>query len=109
MAAMTGVPTIIGWAGHEGQWRAAQSDLLSQIPTRQQDVAAIYADPSNPLVDQYDATLLFVGNYERNGTPECTTAGPYPSVQSPDFPGAGWEQVFASGQSVIYRRVESTG
>jgi len=109
MAAMTGVPTIIGWDGHESQWRAGQTDLLNDIVPRQQDVATIYADPQSDLVDKYDATLLYVGTYERQGTPDCDKAGPYPSVQSPDFPGAGWEQVFSSGQTAIYRRVETTG
>jgi uncharacterized membrane protein len=109
MAAMTGVPTIIGWGGHESQWRAAQPDLLNQIGARQADVAAIYADPQSDLVDKYGATLLFVGSYERNGAPGCDIAGPYPSVQPPDFPGAGWEQVFSSGETAIYRRLESAG
>lgn len=109
MAAMTGVPTIIGWGGHESQWRAAQPTLLGQIGPRQADVASIYADPQSDLVGSYDATLLFVGSYERAGAAGCSIAGPYPSVQSPDFPGPGWEQVFASGQSVIYRRVDAAG
>ena len=106
---MTGVPTIIGWGGHESQWRAGQPELLGQIGVRQGDVAAIYADPASPLVDQYDATLLYVGGYERNGAPGCDLAGPYPSVSDPNFPGPAWEPVFTSGDTVIYRRVASTG
>jgi len=104
VAAMTGVPTIIGWDGHEDQWRAGQLELRNQIIPRQNDVATIYANPQSDLVDTYRATLLFVGLYERNGTDACAVAGPYPSVQNPDFPGEGWEQVFASGQTAIYRR-----
>ena len=106
---MTGVPTIIGWDGHEDQWRARQPDLRAEIAARQGEVAAIYADPESPLVDQYQATLLFVGSYERNGTSSCAIAGPYPSVNDPAFPGPGWEKVFSSGQSDIYRRVETSG
>lgn len=109
MAAMTGVPAIIGWNGHEDQWRGGQPELRNQIGPRQADVAAIYADPQSALLDTYGATLLFVGDYERNGTAACALAGPYPAVANPDFPGPGWEQVFASGQSAIYRRVETTG
>ena len=109
VAAMTGVPTLIGWGGHESQWRAGQPELLGQIGIRQGDVAAIYADPASPLVDQYDATLLYVGGYERNGAPGCDLAGPYPSAAGPDFPGPTWEPVFTSGDTVIYRRVASTG
>lgn len=107
LAAMTGVPTIIGWGGHESQWRAGQPELFGKIGVRQGDVAAIYADPGSPLVDQYGATLLYVGGYERNGAPGCDLAGPYPSVANPDFPGPSWEPVFTSGETVIYRRTDA--
>ena len=109
LAAMTGVPTIIGWGGHESQWRAGQPDLLGQIGARQSDVAAIYTDPSSPLVDQYGATLLFVGSYERDGASNCASAGPFPSIAGPDFPGPGWEPVFTSGETIVYRRLATTG
>jgi YYY domain-containing protein len=120
LAAMTGVPDIIGWNGHEFQWRGGQPELLNQIGQREADVAAIYADPQSDLVEKYGATLLYVGSFERYGTPACsipvpgsltgeTYTGPYASIGNPDFPGAGWEQVFSSGQTAIYRRVETTG
>lgn len=104
MAAFTGVPDIMGWQGHESQWRAGQPQLLIQIGQRVADIAAIYADPASQLVDQYEATLLVVGSFERFGTSTCAEAGPYPSVADPAFPGAGWEQVFVSGDTAIYRR-----
>jgi len=106
MAAFTGVPNIIGWDGHEGQWRAGQPELSSQIAPRAENVAAISADPASPLVDQYDATLLYVGSFERYGAGSaCEKAGPYPAVNDPGFPGPGWEEVFGSGEARIYRRV----
>ena len=105
IAAFTGVPNIIGWGFHEVQWRGGQPELLNQITPRQQDVAAIYADPASPLVDQYEATLLYVGSFERNGAgPNCEMAGPFPSVNDPEFPGPGWEEVFSSGEARLYRR-----
>jgi hypothetical protein len=74
------------------------------------NVAAIYADPSSTLVDKYDATLLYVGSFERIGAgTDCEKAGPYPSVNDPAFPGPGWEEVFASGDARIYRRIETPG
>jgi maltooligosyltrehalose synthase len=120
LAAMTGVPDIIGWNGHEFQWRGGQPELLNQIGQREADVAAIYSDPQSDLVGKYDATLLYVGSFERYGTPSCqipvpgsltgeTYTGPYASIGNPDFPGAGWEQVFSSGETAIYRRVETAG
>ena len=106
MAAFTGVPNIIGWEGHESQWRAGQPELAAQIGPRAEDVAAIYADPASPLVDQYQATLLYVGSFERSGAGDtCEKAGPYRTVNDPAFQGDGWVEVFASGDARIYRRV----
>ncbi|MCA9860287.1 MAG: hypothetical protein KC438_11220, partial [Thermomicrobiales bacterium] len=85
-ATMSGIPTIIGWGYHEVQWRGGQPELFDQIGQRQADVAAIYANPQSDLVETYNATLLFVGSYERFGAPGCDIAGPYSSVQNPDFP-----------------------
>jgi YYY domain-containing protein len=105
MAAFTGVPDIMGWQGHESQWRAGQPSLLNLIGQRAEDIAEIYANPASSLVDQYQATLLFVGSFERYGTPTCPAAGPYPSVGDFAFPGPGWEEVFSSGDAMIYRRM----
>jgi YYY domain-containing protein len=105
MSAFTGVPTIIGWDGHESQWRGGQPELKEQIGPRAEDVAAIYADPSSELIDQYDATLLLVGSFEQSGVGErCEIGGPFPSVFDPEFPGSDWEEVFSSGETTIYRR-----
>jgi YYY domain-containing protein len=105
IAAFTGVANIVGWGFHQVQWRGGQPELLNQITPRQEHVAAIYADPSSDLVDQYEATLLYVGSFERYGAgPNCEIAGPFPTVNDPEFPGPGWEEVFASGDARIYRR-----
>jgi uncharacterized membrane protein len=107
MAAFTGVPTIIGWDFHEVQWRGGQPDLSAEIGPRAADVAAIYSEPASTLLDEYDVTLLYVGSFERYGAgPACEKAGPYPTVLDPAFPGPGWEEVFASGDARIYRRLE---
>jgi YYY domain-containing protein len=106
VAAFTGLPTVIGWDGHERQWRAGQPALLDQIPQRQRDVASIYANPQSPLRDAYGIDWLVVGDYEANNwQSDCPTVGPYPGVSSPGFPGPGWEEAFRSGDTRIYRRV----
>ena len=104
VAAFTGVPTVIGWVGHEGQWRGGQPELEAELPVRQDDVAAMYADPSSPLFDKYRVTLLYVGKYETMGDPKCDIAGPYPNVSSPTFPGSGWTLIFENDGARIYRR-----
>jgi YYY domain-containing protein len=107
VSAFTGVPTVIGWGNnHQRQWRAGQPDLIAAIPGREGEVAAMFADPDSPLVDEYGVDWLFVGSYEAgNWQAECPTAGPYESVNSAGYPGPRWEEAYRSGQTRIYRRV----
>jgi YYY domain-containing protein len=110
VSAFTGVPTVLGWANHEGQWRASQPTRMAQIDARGAAIAAMYADPSLTLVETYGVTLLYVGPYEREGVGRaCPTAGPYPAVLTAMFPGPGWELAFSSREVAIYRRIPSRG
>lgn len=112
VAAFTGVPTIIGWFGHEGQWRGGQPSLLREVnpvsntepAPRVSDAEAMYADPSSPLFAKYHVTLLYIGKYETNGTERCPIAGPFAGVSAPTYPGAGWMLVFQSDGARIYRK-----
>jgi YYY domain-containing protein len=106
VSAFTGIPTVIGWANHERQWRAGQAEHIAAIPAHQSDVAGIYADPSGPIADRYGVDWIFVGDYETgNWRAECESAGPYEGVTAPSFPGPGWDEAFRSGETRVYRRV----
>lgn len=65
----TGVPTVLGWPGHERQWRGERYDALAG--TREQDVQEMYATTNmqraQELLDRYGVTYVFVGSLERNG------------------------------------------
>jgi len=65
VSAWTGLPTVLGWAGHEGQW-GRDGALLAE---RQADVAAIYqghnAAAVRALLDKYGVQYVYVGPYER--------------------------------------------
>ena len=72
VSSFTGLPTIMGWPGHEVQWRAnwlknpVSSGSFNQ---RLSDINAIYTNP-NPqvvlnLMRKYNATYLYVGTLER--------------------------------------------
>jgi uncharacterized membrane protein len=105
ISAFTGVPTIVGWDGAEGQWRGGQSSLENQIGPRAEDVKKMYEDPQSPLIDVYKVTLLFVGKFERSGTgDDCAKAGPFDAVARADYPGAGWTEIFSSDGGTLYRR-----
>jgi uncharacterized membrane protein len=109
ISAFTGVPTIVGWDGAEGQWRNGQPDLEAQIGRRGEEVSAMYANPQSVLFDRYGVTLLYVGKFESDGTgEECAKAGPFEAAQSPDYPGPGWTAVFSSDEATLYRRIAGT-
>jgi uncharacterized membrane protein len=105
VSTFTGIPTIIGWAGHEGQWRVGQPELKSILGQREDDVQAMYLDPSSELIDQYGVDFIVIGKYELEGAIEsCPKAIPYPDAGEPTFPGTGWDEVFNQDSVTIYRR-----
>ena len=65
VSASTGLPTLLGWRGHEVQWRGG-SDVYDQ---RARDVARIYRGGSEgavrPLLEAYGVRYVYVGKRER--------------------------------------------
>ena len=65
VSAFTGLPTVMGWAGHEVQWRPGNSE----VGARQHDVCTLFAtaDPriTKRLLHRYDVRYVFVGTQER--------------------------------------------
>ena len=63
MSASTGIPTALGWPGHQIQWR----DNVTMVQERQGDVARIYSgDPrAKELVGRYMVRYIIVGPRER--------------------------------------------
>lgn len=61
----TGLPTIMGWANHEGLWRSHEPG----VEQRKQEVARMYnaatLDEIKPLLDQYKVRYIVVGDLER--------------------------------------------
>jgi YYY domain-containing protein len=108
-SAFSGVPTVIGWSGHERQWRSGQPALLDEIPLRERQIAEIFADPSGASAADHGITLLYIGTFETGDWRHvCAAAGPYAGIQESDFPGPGWEIAFSQGDVTIYRRAGPT-
>jgi YYY domain-containing protein len=109
VSTFTGIPTVIGWGGHERIWRRGRPNLNQEIKHRQEDVRQMYLKPSGPEIAGYGVTLLYLGRYEKSPIPRCDVAGPYPGVSADEYPGPGWVQVFASGEVRIFRRQDASG
>ena len=69
MSSRTGLPTLLGWAGHENQWRGP----LPVLSERQQLVDQIYEAPNKapflPLLHEHQITYVIVGPAERSAYP----------------------------------------
>ena len=93
ISAATGFPAVLGWPGHERQWRGS-NDLFKD---REGDVRTIYetADESEArrLLDQYEVTYVVVGARER---------ADYPTLNASKFDSLG-ELVFESERISIYQ------
>jgi YYY domain-containing protein len=66
ISADTGIPTLLGWAGHELQWRG----VTSEPAERDSAVRAIYSQPdwttTSSLLLYYGVSYVYVGQLERN-------------------------------------------
>ena len=64
-SAFTGLPAVLGWAGHEYQWRGSTPEPAQ----RKTDVDTIYqttdAGLAERLLRRYDVTYVYVGDNER--------------------------------------------
>ncbi len=69
VSALTGLPTVLGWAGHEYQWRGSYDEQAR----RERAIETIYAgtDPQETwaLLEQYDVAYVYVGPLEREAYP----------------------------------------
>lgn len=62
----TGLPTILGWAGHESVWRGPSWEY----DRREKHIDAIYQDIDveqvQSLLEQYNVTYVYVGSLEKS-------------------------------------------
>lgn len=66
VSASTGLPTVLGWPGHEWQWRGSDHPEPGR---RESIVEQIYTAPDLTLVafllDEFDVDYIYVGDLER--------------------------------------------
>ncbi|MBU0510527.1 MAG: hypothetical protein KJ638_02350, partial [Chloroflexi bacterium] len=65
VSTLTGLPTLLGWPGHESQWRGGYAEQGS----RQGDVETLYATKdwqiASVIIARYRIRYIFVGSLER--------------------------------------------
>jgi YYY domain-containing protein len=102
VSAATGLATVLGWPGHEDQWRGGDPQGRAQIGPRQQDVATIYTTvdlaQARALLTKYRVDYIFIGSLEREVIAQA--GAPPPALDK--FAQLG-EPVFQQGDVTIYR------
>ncbi len=92
VSALTGLPTILGWAGHELQWRGNYDEQRR----REQDVERLFTTTSKAdtrvLLAQYNVAYIYIGPTER---------GRYPAENLEKFARL-FTVVYQNGNVVIY-------
>jgi len=68
VSASTGLATVLGWPGHEDQWRGGDANTRAQIDPRKADVATIYSttdvDRARELLQKYKVSYIYIGAAE---------------------------------------------
>ncbi len=92
VSSRSGIPTVIGWAGHEVQW-GRSGDLLAR---RESDVDRTFTTgalaEALTILREYDVAYVFVGSLER---------GKYPAEGLAKF--SALPVAFRSGETTVYR------
>jgi uncharacterized membrane protein len=95
-SAFTGLPSVLGWAGHEYQWRGSTPEPA----VRKADIDTIYrtldSATAERLLQKYNVRYVYVGD------PERQTYGGGPAVALDKFARLG-EVAFRNERVVIYR------
>jgi uncharacterized membrane protein len=94
IAAFTGLPTVLGWSGHELQWRGNYDEAGRREP----DIKTIYTtrdlQETLTLLDKYAISYVYVGPVER---------AMFPAVGLEKF-NTLMDVVFRQGNATIYKR-----
>jgi len=101
VGALTGIPVLFNWPGHERQWRGATFDTV--VGSRQQDIDTIYQSDNweliQPIINRYGIDYIFFGSTERN---KFGAGAEYKFLDSlPIVCEAGDSRFYATGGTVL--------
>ena len=96
VSAFSGVPTLVGWIGHEHQWRrGAGSDVWGMLQRRADEANAVL-DGSVPP-DRTNARFIIVGSQELAGAAICEEVSPRSEEALDQMQSNGWVVAFERG------------
>lgn len=95
VGSITGIPIVLGWRNHQGQWRGAT--YPQTVGSRSEDLRTLYTDLRldiiEPIIERYSIDYIFYGTSERAS---------YGEVGEEKFANQ-YEVVCESGATRVYR------
>ncbi len=93
ISAFTGLPTLLGWGGHQHQWRGNYTEPARREPLIETLFNSTDARASRAVLDEFNVRYVIVGPPERNR---------YSAEGLAKFERLG-QPVFQSGSTIIYQ------
>jgi hypothetical protein len=105
-SAFTGIPAVLGWRNHEGQWRRGVDDVGPLLDARQAAANAWLDGLALEAGGDPRPRFIVVGAQELEGSSSCDlvterSADVYPALEE-----AGWQPAFESSGTRIYVRAD---
>jgi YYY domain-containing protein len=105
VSAFTGVPTVVGWVGHEGQWRRGQrSDIYAELDSQALHANAILDGSAN--ASETAARFVILGPQEVVGTTACPYAVNRGASAADALVAGGWVPAFEALGTTVFARPE---
>ena len=94
ISSSTGIPTVLGWVGHETQWRGSNDGLTSRLI----DVTNLYTsediEQTKNIMSKYNVKYVYIGHREINQFSDSNQLGKFDWFM---------DLVFHSGSVSIYK------
>lgn len=105
-SAFSGVPAIVGWAGHERQWRRGDAGAIKpRVDFRQQFANSWLSGEAATMTNVPAPDYIILGLLEREGSETCDSLTPHdPKLTQAALEGSGWRAVFVRGAVMILGR-----
>jgi YYY domain-containing protein len=105
-SAFTGVPAVVGWEGHQRQWRRGESDPIGPRLTQRQEFANNWLNGNTSVsLPVPEPDYIILGYQEQVGSPGCEPLiGRDANDSAQRLAASGWTVVFQSGETRILAR-----
>ena len=92
ISALTGLPTVLGWGGHQRQWRGNYDEPARREVELETLFATLNPTEAQVILDRYNVSYIYIGSVERQR---------YPAEGLEKF-ATTFPVVYAGGDVVIY-------